>query len=73
MNMNDELLTKLGRRVRELRLRCGYSQDTLAERCRFDRTYISMVERGKRNPSFSNLVKLAQGLGVSISELTVGL
>lgn len=73
MNSKDDLLTNLGRRVRELRLQQAYSQDKLAERCGFDRTYISMVERGKRNPSFSNLVKLADGLGVSLLELTAGL
>ena len=73
MNTSNVLLENLGRRVRELRLQRAYSQDYLAERCGFDRTYISMIERGKRNPSFSNLWKLAEGLGVSLSELTDGL
>ena len=73
MDANDDLLLNLGQQVRELRLRRGYSQDELAEKCGFDRTYISLIERGKRNPSFSNLVKLAHGLGISLSDLTDGL
>ncbi len=46
------------------------SQEELAERCGFDRTYISMLERGKRNPSLLNLLKLARGLETSVSQLT---
>ena len=44
-----------------------------AEVCGFDRTYISLVERGLRNLSFLNLVKIAAGLGLSVSELTGGI
>ena len=47
----------------------GISQEKLAELCEFDRTYISMLERSKRNPSYLNLLKLCKGLNVSISEL----
>lgn len=50
----------------------GLSQEKLAERCGFDRTYISMLERGKRNPSFLNLLRLAAGLKTSVSALTEG-
>ena len=56
-----------------MRLQRGYSQEKLAEKCGFDRTYISLIERGLRNPSFTNLLKLAEGLGSSVSELTDGL
>ena len=51
----------------------GWSQERLADKCGFDRTYISMLERGKRNPSLLNLLKLANGLGISISKLTTTL
>jgi transcriptional regulator with XRE-family HTH domain len=63
-------LQQLGNIVRELRLEYGLSQEALAERCGFDRTYISLVERGQRNPSFTNVLRLAGGLGVSLSKLT---
>jgi transcriptional regulator with XRE-family HTH domain len=49
------------------------SQESLAERCGFDRTYISMLERGCRNPAFLNLSKLADGLDLSLSTLLTGI
>jgi len=66
-------LEQLGRRIREKRHFLNLSQEKLAEKCDFDRTCISLLERGKRNPSYKNLLKLAKGLCISISELTVGL
>jgi putative transcriptional regulator len=51
----------------------GISQEKLAQLCEFDRTYISMLERGKRNPSLINLQKLCNGLEVKISHLLEGL
>lgn len=63
-------LLPLGRVIRERREVLGLSQEKLAEQCGFDRTYISMLERGMRNPSLQNLFKLAEGLGTSVSRLT---
>lgn len=68
-----EILVLLGMRIRKLRGGLGISQEEFAERCGFDRTYISMIERGKRNMSFSNLSKIASGLDVSVSQLTEGI
>lgn len=45
------------------------SQEALADKCGFDRTYISLLERGKRNPSYINLLKLSQGIDMKLSEL----
>ncbi|MDE3050162.1 MAG: helix-turn-helix transcriptional regulator [Nitrospirota bacterium] len=63
-------LLLLGQAIRKQREQLGLSQEKLAERCGFDRTYISMLERGKRNPSLLNLLKLAKGLQTSVSHLT---
>ncbi|MEI8372612.1 MAG: helix-turn-helix transcriptional regulator [Planctomycetota bacterium] len=65
-----KLLLPLGRAIKSQRNRLGLSQEKLAARCGFDRTYISMLERGKRNPSLLNLLRLAQGLETSVSKLT---
>jgi transcriptional regulator with XRE-family HTH domain len=65
-----ESLIPLGEAIRAQREKLGLSQEKLAERCGFDRTYISMLERGKRNPSLINLLKLAVGLQTSVSKLT---
>lgn len=66
-------LKALGDRVRAQRTKLALSQEGLAERCDFDRTYISLIERGQRNPSFTNMLRLAKGLEVSISALTEGI
>ena len=66
-------LKALGEKVRTLRTNLDFTQEALAERCDFDRTYISLVERGQRNPSFTNLIRLAEGLEVSVSDLTKGI
>lgn len=67
---NKEILIKeLGKKIKIARNKLGVSQEELAERCDFDRTYISLLERGKRNPSYLNLVKLSSGLGINIQKL----
>jgi transcriptional regulator with XRE-family HTH domain len=63
-------LILLGQAIRAQREQLGLSQEKLAEQCGFDRTYISMLERGTRNPSLLNLLKLAKGLQTSVSTLT---
>ena len=68
-----ELLNALGKKVKAKRKELGLSQEEFAHKCGFDRTYISMIERGKRNISFSNLATVALGLGVSVSQLTDGI
>lgn len=61
---------KLGKKVRELRLGFELSQEKLGEMTGLDRTYISGIERGVRNPSFRNIEKLAKALKVAIRDLT---
>lgn len=47
----------------------GLSQEGLADLAGMHRTYVSEIERGLRNPSYRNLVKLAAALEVPLSEL----
>ena len=63
------LLSNFGNCVRNARLALGVSQEKLALDCGLDRTYISSVERGKRNVSLINIHKLAESLGISPTEL----
>lgn len=65
-------LIPLAEAIRKRREELGFSQEKLADKCGFDRTYISMLERGIRNPSFLNLLKLSEGLQTSVSQLTEG-
>lgn len=55
--------------LRELRMRQGYSQEELAMKCDLDRTFISLLERGRRQPSLSTLLNLASALGTEPEEL----
>ncbi|MHC5936916.1 helix-turn-helix domain-containing protein [Nostoc sp.] len=64
-----KILSALGYLVRQYRIELGISQEELGLRANLDRTYISGVERGVRNPSLTALVSLAGGLGISVSLL----
>ena len=57
------------KRIKEIRISKGISQENLAELCNLHRTYISSVERGERNISVDNMERLAVALGVDIREL----
>ena len=73
--MKDQklFLIKLGTRVRELREEQGLTQESLAHIGNLDRTYISLIERGLRNPSFNNLCRIATALNVTVSKLLEGI
>jgi transcriptional regulator with XRE-family HTH domain len=58
-----------GRRVHELRIERGFSQERLAELANLHRNYIGGVERGERNLGLLNIVQLAHALGVKPSHL----
>ena len=58
----------VGKRVKELRNKIGLSQEELADIAQLDRTYITSVERGKRNISIVNVEKLAKALQVTLAE-----
>jgi len=52
-----------------LRKEKGYSQEELAFRAHLDRTYVSGIERGIRNPALKNIARLARALDVEAIEL----
>jgi transcriptional regulator with XRE-family HTH domain len=62
-----------GQRVRERRSELGLSQMALADRCGMHFTFVSSIERGKRNVSVVTLLRLAEGLGVEPGVLVDGL
>ncbi|UIM99696.1 helix-turn-helix domain-containing protein [Yersinia ruckeri] len=66
-NFNE--LTLFGRKIRELRSARSISQEELAWACELDRTYISGIERGVRNPSLKNIIKIANALNIKPSTL----
>lgn len=64
-----KILLALGLLVKQQRTAIGISQEELGFRANLDRTYISGVERGVRNPSITALVNLASGLGITVANL----
>jgi transcriptional regulator with XRE-family HTH domain len=61
-----------GKRVRDIRLKRRWSQEKLAEESGLHTTYISGIERGKRNVGMENVVKLARALKVDVGQLFKG-
>ena len=60
---------QFGKRIRELRLARGLSQEKLAFKSGMHRTYLGSIERGERNPSLKNIAAIAEALRVSLSQL----
>lgn len=58
-----------GQVVRSRRVDLGLSQEELGARCGLDRTYISGIERGRRNPTIQTIWKIAQGLNAPPEEV----
>jgi transcriptional regulator with XRE-family HTH domain len=62
----------LGKNVRSAREKSELTQEKLAEIAELDPTYLSGIERGLRNPGIKNVAKIAKALGITISELCMG-
>ena len=72
LNIEDKDYLKIfAHKVRPIREQQGLSQEKLAERAGLHRTYIGMVERLERNPSLVCIYKIANGLGVHVSQLFI--
>lgn len=69
MTIDEKFLKDFGKRVAELRGKQKLTQEQLADLVDLHRTYIGFIEQGKRNPSISNVNKIAKVLKVSLSEL----
>ena len=68
-NAREDIRVVFGRRLRELRLLKGMSQEALAFESGLHRTYVSSAERGARNVSLINIEKLALALAVPVRDL----
>ncbi|MEB7887321.1 helix-turn-helix domain-containing protein [Serratia fonticola] len=69
MKRSEQIKSLFGQRVRELRLQQGMSQEAFADKCGLDRTYISGIERGVRNPTLEVIHIIANGLSVELDTL----
>ncbi len=62
-------LLALGKKIRQLRIEHGYSQEGFAAEAGLDRAYYGGIERGERNVAALNLVAIAATLGVEVGDL----
>jgi transcriptional regulator with XRE-family HTH domain len=68
-----DLQKVLGSRIREFRLKKGFSQESFADHCGLHRTYMGGIERGERNLTIQTVLTVAKGLGITMSELFSGI
>ena len=70
MAINQEKAQQqLGLVIRDKRKEMGYSQEAFASQCGVHRTYMGAVERGERNISLMNIIRIATALKLQPSEL----
>ena len=69
MAKSTDIAVRFGQRVRDLRKARGLSQEAFASKCALDRTYVSGIERGRRNLSLRNIEVIAKSFGISLAEL----
>jgi transcriptional regulator with XRE-family HTH domain len=72
MSVRHRTLTRFGLNVRRRREAAGLSQEALAEKAELDRTYISGIERGIRNPTVLSAARVAAALKTPLSDLFNG-
>jgi transcriptional regulator with XRE-family HTH domain len=72
MPKRDPSLLQLGRNLARFRDQADFSQEKLAELADLDRTYLSGIERGVRNPGIKSVIRLARALKVSLDQLCKG-
>ncbi len=67
--MEDKKL--LGKKIQEIRKKCGLTQEELAEIIDMEQNSISIIESGRNFPTLSNLSKIAKALNVNLSDFFV--
>ena len=62
-------LARLGDAIRSQRLELGISQEALADEASVDRSHLGKIERGERNVTLLNVLKIARALNMKASDL----
>ena len=68
-----DLKVVLGKRIRELRSKNGFSQESFADHCGLHRTYMGGIERGEHNLTMETLMTVSSGLALTMSDLLAGI
>lgn len=67
--MGGEPITAFGLSIKQLRKARGISQEVLADEAKLDRTYISQLETGSKQPSLTTIFRLAAAMSLQPSDL----
>lgn len=73
MGKKDQTLIKFGEKVKAARKEMDLSQEELAAKAGLHRTYIGMIERGEKNITLINILKIAHALNIPAAELLEGI
>ncbi|MBL7181416.1 MAG: helix-turn-helix transcriptional regulator [Pseudomonadota bacterium] len=65
----DDLKIRFGMRLRMLRMQQQMTQEQLADAAKISVDFLSLIERGRNAPSFTNIEKLAKALNVPVQQL----
>ncbi len=63
----DPGIDTIARRIRRIRLQGRFTMEAVADRTGFTKSYISMIESGKKSPPIATLIKIAKALGVDVA------
>ncbi|ETT56793.1 helix-turn-helix domain-containing protein [Paenibacillus sp. FSL R7-269] len=67
--MSQPILKQIiGKTIKAIRMKQGLSQEDLADKCDVDRSYISMIEVGRNEPSVTKIFDLCKGLNIRPSD-----
>ncbi|MCC7531965.1 MAG: helix-turn-helix transcriptional regulator [Candidatus Melainabacteria bacterium] len=69
MDTGKLAIRKFGKRVKELRIERRWSQEELAFELDVDRSYVSSLERGQRNPTLKTIARVAKALRTTVCNL----
>lgn len=67
-----EILVAFGLKIKNIRLSLNLSQEEMAELCNLHRTYIGSMERGERNISILNIVKICKSIKYPLGKILEG-
>ncbi|HAX61720.1 MAG TPA: hypothetical protein DCX95_04055 [Elusimicrobia bacterium] len=67
--MENELIKRIGRQIKEARMRQKMTQEELAEETEISTSFLGMIERGQRIPSLMTISKICNSLNISVDEL----
>jgi transcriptional regulator with XRE-family HTH domain len=70
----DDILRRLGQRIREIRIQRGFgSQEKFADYCHMHRTFLGHLETGRKDFRLTTVIRVADALGVTLQDLFAGI